>query len=252
MSEVILKLSNITKVFSEGEKKITACDDISFEVCAGTAVSLLGLNGAGKSTLIRIIGTQLEPTSGTASVCGFPLENTLEIKRRLGVLHENNPLYENMTVIEFLRFYQNMYGIEDSELIESICEQWDLSNVRQKIIRNLSKGFKQRVGLAACLVHKPELLILDEPTSGLDALQQSEFEKRILGLLPKTTLLLCTHDLEQAARLCSKHILLVKGRVTAGGTASEIEGRFSHNEPRTTATETNPASILRKAFETFF
>lgn len=249
MSDVILKLHDITKVFYEGAKKTTACDRVSFKVHAGTAVSLLGLNGAGKSTLINIISTQLEPTSGSAEIFGYSLDAPLEIKKRLGVLHERNPLYENMRVIDFLRFCQNMYGITDAELIDSVCEQWNLSTVQYLPIRNLSKGFKQRVGLAACLVHRPALLILDEPTSGLDAVQQAEFEKNIANLLPETTLLLCTHDLEHAARLCTEHILLAKGRVTAQGTVSDIAETLLSEPFDVISDETASSSTLRRAFE---
>ncbi|MEL3907418.1 MAG: ABC transporter ATP-binding protein [Treponemataceae bacterium] len=249
MKDAILELENITKIFFSRKKKIIACDNISFTVNDGEAVSLLGLNGAGKSTLINIISTQLVASSGTGRVCGFPLDKTLEIKKRLGVLHEKNPLYENMTAFQFLRFCQNMHGIDDEEFILELCEKWTLTDVKNSLIKTLSKGFKQRLGLVACLVHRPKLLILDEPSSGLDTLQQSEFEKNILELIPKLTLLLCTHDLEQAARLCKKHILLAKGKLASKGNIDEIAAElFSMGALDKEKKYTNK-EILQKAFE---
>lgn len=223
-SKEILRLRNITKIYSNGGKP--ACHNISFAVNQGERVSLLGLNGAGKSTLIQIISTAITPTSGTAVVCGYDLSEKTRIKQKLGVLYEKNPLYENMRVREFLTFYQNMYGIRNTELIDSLCSEWYLTDAAQNKIAVLSNGYKQRVGLAAVLTHEPELLILDEPTSGLDAVQVTEFEKNIAEHTGGKTLLICTHDLAQALRLCNRHIVLFHGELIASGTINEIAQRL--------------------------
>lgn len=251
IEDPILKLDGITKFYSEGNKKIKACENISFEVKKGEAVSLLGLNGAGKTTLINIISTAVVPTSGVAEVCGFSLDKTLEIKKRLGILHEKNPLYEKMQVMDFLQFVQNMYGIDDKEFIFELCEIWQLDNVKTSFIKNLSKGFKQRVGLVATLSHKPELLILDEPTSGLDAMQQFEFEKQINEILKNKnlTLILCTHDLEQASRLCTRHIMLDCGKIFANGSADTIRKKLLAANAITKNTQPDDKTVLKIAFE---
>lgn len=249
MKDVVLELENITKFFFANKKKVLACDNISFTVNEGEAVSLLGLNGAGKSTLINIVSTQLEASSGSGKVCGFSLDETLEIKKRLGVLHERNPLYENMTAFQFLRFCQNMYGIDDEEFTIKLCEKWALTSVKNSLVKTLSKGFKQRLGLVACLVHRPKLLILDEPSSGLDTLHKCEFEKNIYDLIPKVTLLLCTHDLEQASRICRKHILLAKGKVAAKGSIEEITAELFSKGALDREQKYSDKEILQKAFE---
>lgn len=249
--ETILKLQNITKKYSDKKNVIVACENISLEIKAGEAVSLLGLNGAGKTTLINIISTFLPPTSGTGKIFNFDLSKSVEIKKRIGVLNEKNPLYEKMTVKNFLTFSQNMYGIDDKNLIEGLCDKWNLTKYKNSIIEKLSKGFKQRVGLVACIVHKPKLLILDEPTSGLDAIQQTEFEKNILELLPKTTLILCTHDLPLASRICTKHIMLNAGKVFCSGSILDFQKELYSKNIIKDGENISVEDVLKEAFINF-
>lgn len=252
--EAILELNNITKKYFTRSTTISACNHISFKINSGESVSLLGLNGAGKTTLINIISTAIIPDSGTALVCGFDLSDTVSIKKNIGVLHEKNPLYEQMSVKNFLHFCQNMHGDDNADFIAALCKTWALDGVLDRPIKNLSKGFKQRVGVAASLVHRPKFLILDEPTSGLDTMQQAEFEKNIAQLLPETTLLLCTHDLAQASRLCMKHIMLSCGTVFASGTIEDLrqklilENKISNEE---SISDISDEFVLKKAFEVF-
>lgn len=248
---IILEVKNITKKYQSVGKSIKACDNISFKISAGELVSLLGLNGAGKTTLINIISTAIIPTSGSARVCGFDLSESIAIKKNIAVLHEKNPLYEKMTVKGFLLFCQNIYGIRDDRLILDLCDMWSLTTVLNNPIKNLSKGFKQRVGLVANLVHRPALLILDEPSSGLDAIQQDEFEKNILSLLGKTTVLLCTHNLGQASRICTRHLMLNEGKIFVSGSISDLKEKLLLEHKIKADENFSDEEILKKAFEVF-
>lgn len=249
--EKIIKLENITKVYTHRGNKTVACKNISFEVAEGDSVSLLGLNGAGKTTLIHILCASILPTSGEAYICGYNTTDAISVKQNIGVLHEKNPLYEHMKVFEFLHFYQNMYEKDNTDDINQMCELFGLTELKQTAIKNLSKGFKQRVGLAACTIHKPRLLILDEPSSGLDAMQQREFENILVELQKQTTLILCTHDLEQAARVCKRHILLHKGIVCAQGTLEDIYKMIDTHDVASEIKINNGKQILEKAFKQF-
>lgn len=227
---VILEVQDMSKYYGTGKKKLTGCEHISFTAESGGIYSLLGLNGAGKSTVLNIIGGYRRPSSGDVLICGSSiLENPLEAKRNTGILYEQNPLYDSMTVKEFLLFTLQMRGVSgagEKAALEETIEFTDLQEVYQRRIKGLSKGYRQRVGLAQAIIHRPRLILLDEPASGLDPLQLRDFEKKILMLSTQAAVLLCTHQLELAGRVCSRHILLHKGQQIAQGTRAELAARL--------------------------
>ena len=223
---IILDVQNISKYYGAGRKRQTGCEHISFTAAAGGICSLLGLNGAGKSTVLNIISGYRRPSSGDAQICGYSiLDNPIEAKRNIGILYEQNPLYDSMTVKEFLLFTLNMRGIGSrfqQEALDEAVEFTELQDVYGRRIKGLSKGYRQRVGLAQAIIHHPRLILLDEPASGLDPFQVQDFEKKILTLSTYAAVILCTHQLELAGRICSQHILLHKGQKIADGTRAEL------------------------------
>ncbi|MEL3907077.1 MAG: ABC transporter ATP-binding protein [Treponema sp.] len=223
---VILEVQDISKYYGSGKKKQTGCEHISFTAESGGIYSLLGLNGAGKSTVLNIIGGYRRPSAGDVFVCGASIvDNPIDAKRNTGVLYEQNPLYDAMTVGEFLHFTLQMRGFApyaQQEAIDEVVEFTDLQAVYTRRIKDLSKGYRQRVGLAQAIVHHPRLILLDEPASGLDPFQLRDFEKKILTLSTYSTVILCTHRLEMAERICSQHILLHQGHLIAQGTRAEL------------------------------
>jgi len=194
-----------------------AVDGLSFAVGKGEIVGLLGPNGAGKTTTMRMLTTYLTPTSGRASLAGFDvLDESLEVRRRVGYLPENVPLYTEMRVREFLRFRARLKDVPRSKLRRAVSEVIDrcrLEEVENRIIGQLSRGFRQRVGLAEAMVHDPPILILDEPTSGLDPLQILEVRKLIRELGDRHTILLSTHILPEVEAVCGRVIIIARGRI---------------------------------------
>lgn len=223
----MLEVCNITKVYKSFFKTKIACKNVSFEVQEGEIASLLGLNGAGKSTILKII-SGVEPSSeGDVIIFGNSIrQHATEAKREMGVLYENAPLYGELTVQEHLRFVMNMRGIrmrEASHLVLELLDTFDLKDVKEKRIAELSKGYRQRLAFVATIAHSPRLLILDEPTSNLDVVQLREFKKKILQLDKTRIVLLSTHNLELAKDICTKHILIHSGEVILQGTMEEIK-----------------------------
>ncbi len=194
-----------------------AVDGLGFEVGKGEIVGLLGPNGAGKTTTMRMLTTYLTPTSGRASLAGFDvLDEPLEVRRRVGYLPENVPLYVEMRVREFLRFRARLKDVPRSKLRRAVGEVIDrcrLEEVENRIIGQLSRGFRQRVGLAEAMVHDPPILILDEPTSGLDPIQILEVRKLIRELGDRHTILLSTHILPEVEAVCGRVIIIARGRI---------------------------------------
>ncbi len=223
----MLKVENLTKYYGRGKNKIAGCRNISFELRKGEITSLLGLNGAGKSSIINCISGYTIPDSGDVFIAGYSvLKNPQEAKKRLGILYEQTPLYPLMNVLEFLNFTAAMYGMKQESAAEAVfyaIEFCELEEVKNRPIKWLSKGFKQRTGLAQALLHNAPLIILDEPTSGLDAIQLKTFETKILQIAKEKTILISTHDLRQAEKLCSNHILINKGSIIASGNLFEIK-----------------------------
>ena len=227
---IILEVQDICKYYGAGKKKHIGCEHISFTAEAGGIYSLLGLNGAGKSTKLNSISGYRLPSSGDVSICGYSILNEpIEAKRNIGILYEQNPLYDSMTVREFLLFTLGMRGFDNSvqqDLLDEAVEFTELQAVYSKQIKELSKGYRQRVGFAQAIIHHPRLVLLDEPASGLDPFQLKDFEKKILALSTYAAVILCTHQLELAGQVCSQHILLHKGRQIAGGSRAELADRL--------------------------
>lgn len=220
MKEMSVKVSNISKSYG----KTTVLQDIGFEVQPGEIVGFLGVNGAGKSTCMKIITGWLAPDKGNVTVCGFDIvQDTIEAKRRMGYLPENNPLYPEMYVKEYLRYVAGLYRVPDAAaVVNDIIRQIQLNEVENKLISTLSKGYRQRVGLAQALVHNPEVLILDEPFSGLDPNQLSEIHTLIKELGKTKAILFSSHSLPEAEDLCDRVLILHNGQLRADAPTAEL------------------------------
>ena len=209
-----IKVSSLTKIY--GTQK--AVDDISFELKKGEIVGFLGPNGAGKSTTMKMITGYIPPTNGTAEVCGFDIQkDPMEVRKRVGYLPEANPLYFDMYVREYLGFTAGIHGLGKSakERIEEMIGLTGLGKEAHKKISTLSKGYKQRVGLAQAMLHNPEVLILDEPTSGLDPNQIVEIRELILKIGKEKTVLLSTHIMQEVQAMCSRVMIINSGKLVA-------------------------------------
>lgn len=208
-----IKVENITKLY--GTQK--ALDDVSFEVKAGEVVGFLGPNGAGKSTMMKILTCYIPQTSGSAKVCGYDVtEQPLEVKKKVGYLPESNPMYTDMYVREYLSFICGIYHISNhKQKVDDMIETVGLGIEQKKKIGALSKGYRQRVGLAQALIHNPEVLILDEPTSGLDPNQLSEIRSLLKQIGKEKTVILSTHIMQEVEAVCSRVIIINKGKIVA-------------------------------------
>lgn len=208
-------VKSLTKVY--GKQK--ALNDVSLSIEDGEIVGLLGPNGAGKSTMMKILTCFIPPTSGDVKVCGYDIfDNPMEVRRSIGYLPEQNPLYYDMYVREFLLFVAGIHRIEKKlrrERVEEIIELTGLSKEVNKKIAALSKGYKQRVGVAQALIHDPEVLILDEPTTGLDPNQLVEIRNLIKQVGKTKTVLLSTHIMQEVEAVCSRVVIINNGRLVA-------------------------------------
>jgi ABC-2 type transport system ATP-binding protein len=217
-----LSVNNLTKIY--GIQK--AVDNISFSITKGEIVGFLGPNGAGKSTTMKIATGYIPPSEGEVTVGGFDVvESPLEVKKITGYLPEHNPLYLEMYVKEYLDFSGKLYGLRGDGLrqrIKQMIEQCGLGSEQNKKIEALSKGYRQRVGLAQALIHDPQVLILDEPTSGLDPNQLVEIRKLIKEVSHNKTVLFSTHIMQEVQALCDRVILINKGKVVADNTVSNL------------------------------
>ncbi|MGB8489505.1 MAG: gliding motility-associated ABC transporter ATP-binding subunit GldA [Bacteroidales bacterium] len=214
-------VQGVTKFY--GEQK--ALDNVSFEVKTGEIVGFLGPNGAGKSTMMKIITGFIPQSSGTVTVGGIDIEtSSLEVKRKIGYLPENNPLYPEMYVREYLRFAASLYrsDIPVKKQIDDVIETTGLGSEYRKKIGSLSKGYRQRVGLAQALIHNPEVLILDEATTGLDPNQIVEIRNLILEAGKKKTVLLSTHIMQEVEAICDRVIIIDKGIIVADEEKKDI------------------------------
>ena len=225
-----ITVNNLTKIY--GSQK--AVDSISFKVDKGEIVGFLGPNGAGKSTTMKMITGYLPSTAGTAEVCGIKVdENSNETKKKIGYLPEANPLYYDMYVREYLDFITNVHTVKNKkDKIEEVIKTVGLTVEANKKIGQLSKGYKQRVGLAAALIHDPEVLILDEPTSGLDPNQIVEIREVIKKLGENKTVLFSSHILQEVQAICDRVIIINKGTIVADSTLSNLIGKKYFNELR--------------------
>jgi ABC-2 type transport system ATP-binding protein len=222
----MIKVEGLTKKYA----RTVAVDNISFEVEKGGIVGFLGPNGAGKTTTMRVLTCFLPPSSGSASVAGFDvLEHPLEVKKRIGYLPESPPLYPEMEVDEYLTFVGRLKGISGSDIarrVGEVAERCAVADVRTKLIGKLSKGYRQRVGLAQAIIHNPEVLILDEPTSGLDPKQIIETRQLIRSLAGDHTIILSTHILSEIEHSCDKVIIISHGKLVATDTVANLTNRL--------------------------
>jgi len=221
----MVRAHNLTKQYAGR----TAVDAISFEILRGEVVGFLGPNGAGKTTTIRMLTGFLAPTSGGATVAGFDIfRQSRQARARIGYMPENVPLYDDMRVKEYLKFRARLHGMWGRRMrvrVGEVMELCGLTGVRKKMIRGLSKGYRQRVGLADSLVHDPELLILDEPTNGLDPNQIRGARELIRNLAESHTIILSTHLLSEVEKTCSRVLILDEGRIRAKGSPVELVKR---------------------------
>jgi ABC-2 type transport system ATP-binding protein len=221
----MIKVTELTKKYARN----TAVDHISFEVEKGQIVGFLGPNGAGKTTTMRMLTCFLPPTSGAATVAGFDvLERPMEVKKRIGYLPESPPLYLEMDTAAYLSFVGKLKGLRGAELnkrVDYVCERCAIGDVRKKLLGRLSKGYRQRVGLAQAIIHNPDVLILDEPTAGLDPKQINETRDLIKSLAGDHTIILSTHILPEVEQTCEQVIIINRGRLVATDSVHNLQKR---------------------------
>jgi len=225
-----IRIENLTKKFG-GQR---AVDNISFEVKTGEILGFLGPNGAGKTTTMRIITNYLVAAEGEVYIGGKSVkENARELKRHIGYLPENNPIYPDMPVIDYLEFVASLQGVPKEKITERMIEMvriCGLNSEKHKKIGELSKGFRQRVGLAQAMIHNPEILIFDEPTAGLDPNQIAEIRKLIRELGREKTVILCTHILPEVEATCDRILIINRGRIVADGTPDNLRKQATGQE----------------------
>ncbi|HEX9047296.1 MAG TPA: ATP-binding cassette domain-containing protein [Verrucomicrobiae bacterium] len=246
--DLMIEVSNLTKRYAGR----TAVDDISFTVARGEIVGLLGPNGAGKSTTMRVLSGFMPATSGTVRVAGLDVfHDADQVRRRIGYMPENNPLYTEMRVREYLKFRARLKGLgwrRSRERVTTVMEQCGLTDVGRRVIGQLSKGYRQRVGLADALVHEPDLIILDEPTIGLDPHQIRSVRALIKSLAGKHTVLISTHILPEVEMMCGRVLIMFDGRVLASDTPENLQRRMAGGS-QILAEIAAPLEPLRAALE---
>ena len=221
----MITVKELTKRYA----RTTAVDQISFEVTKGQIVGFLGPNGAGKTTTMRMLTCFLPPSAGTAKVAGFDvLEQPLEVKKRIGYLPESPPIYPEMETAEYLRFVGKLKGLSGSELekrVAYVCDRCAIADVKSRLLGKLSKGYRQRVGLAQAIIHNPDVLVLDEPTAGLDPKQINETRDLIKHLAGEHTVILSTHILPEVEQTCEQVIIINKGKLVATDSVRNLQAR---------------------------
>ncbi|HKJ34613.1 MAG TPA: ATP-binding cassette domain-containing protein [Balneolales bacterium] len=222
-----ISVENLTKVYGPQ----TAVDNISFEVKTGEILGFLGPNGAGKSTTMKIITCYINPTDGNVSLDGYNIsENANEVRRRIGYLPENNPLYLDMSIVDYLRYAAELQKVPSDEIISRIRKMIEICGLGHEMHKNigeLSKGYRQRVGLAQALIHDPDVLILDEPTTGLDPNQIVEIRSLIKDIGREKTVMLSSHILKEVEMTCDRILIINRGKLVANGTTEELSRRAS-------------------------
>lgn len=221
----MISVQDLTKRYA----RTTAVDHISFAVQQGEVVGFLGPNGAGKTTTMRILTCFLPPTEGKATVAGFDvLEQPLEVKKRIGYLPETPPLYPEMDTADYLTFVGRIKGLSGGDLrkrMDEVCDRCNIGDVKKKLLGKLSKGYRQRVGLAQAIIHNPEVLILDEPTAGLDPKQINETRDLIRSLAGDHTIILSTHILPEVEQTCKQVIIINQGKLIATDSVENLQRR---------------------------
>jgi ABC-2 type transport system ATP-binding protein len=239
-----LQVSNLVKTF--GRQR--AVDDISFSVAEGSILGFLGPNGAGKSTTMKIATCYLPPTSGSVSVCGYDVTTqSIDVRKSVGYLPEHNPLYLDMYVKEYLQFVGSCYGMKQSLINKRIDEMVQLTGLtveQRKKIGALSKGYRQRVGLASALIHDPKVLILDEPTTGLDPNQIIEIRKLIKEVGRTKTVILSTHIMQEVQAICDRVVIINKGKIVADNHVTQMQQDNSAELEVEFATAIDPKKII--------
>lgn len=226
----MIEVRNLTKRYGD----LVAVDGVSFTAKTGEILGFLGPNGAGKTTTMRIITGFMPATSGTVSVEGFDIfDQSYEVRKRIGYLPENPPLYNDMTVTSYLNFVARIKGVARAEIAaarERVLESCSLTNVANRVLGHLSKGYRQRVGLAQALIHDPSVLVLDEPTIGLDPRQIIEIRSMVRDLAAKRTVILSTHILPEVTQLCHKVVIINDGRIALEDTLTNLTRTMSLEE----------------------
>jgi gliding motility-associated transport system ATP-binding protein len=226
----MIKIKNLTKKYDD----LLAVDDISLEIKEGEILGFLGPNGAGKTTTMKMLTGFMAPTSGTISFDNLDIiEDSLEIRAKIGYLPENNPLYEDMKVYEYLAFIGRVRGMDRKTLLKRMKEMIKLAglgSVLKQPIVELSKGYRQRVGIAQAMLHDPEILILDEPTSGLDPNQIVEIRSLIKKLGEQKTIILCSHIMQEVQATCDRVIIISEGKIVGQGTPQELTANATGND----------------------
>lgn len=224
-----IEVSSISKKYGDQ----WAVKDVSFDIPTGQVVGFLGPNGAGKSTTMKMLTCFITPTSGTARVCGLSIDSdSLAIRKQVGYLPENNPLYHDMYVREYLTFVAHLSGLRKNikSRVEEMIEITGLTREQKKRIGALSKGYKQRVGMAQALMSDPKVLILDEPTSGLDPNQITEIRKLIRDIGQERTVLLSTHIMQEVEAMCSRVIIINKGQLAADDSITNLQRKYNDSQ----------------------
>jgi ABC-2 type transport system ATP-binding protein len=240
----MIEVANLSKRYGD----LTAVQDVSFTAAPGEILGFLGPNGAGKTTTLRVITCFLPATSGTVRVSGFDVfQQSAEVRRRIGYLPENPPLYSDMTVVPYLRFAARIHGLGRGEVgaaVDRAIDTCGLGSVANRLLGHLSKGYRQRVGLAQALIHEPEVLILDEPTNGLDPGQIREMLAFIRSLGAKRTIVLSTHILSQVLAACHKVVIINEGRVVVEAPLGDLTRDRSLEDVYTQAISGGGASLV--------
>ena len=248
MSEMIA-LKGLTKRFGP----LLAVDDISMTLSRGEVLGFLGPNGAGKSTTMRMIAGFVEPTSGTAEVCGFDVtRHPVEAKRRIGYLPEGAPTYGDMTPGAYLGFIAEIRGFDGAEKrrrIADVVEKVELADVIHQPIETLSKGFKRRVGLAQAMLHDPDILIMDEPTDGLDPNQKHQVRTLIREMAAEKVIIISTHILEEVEAVCTRAVIIARGKLLADGTPEELVARATDHNAVVVTVDAANGDAVKKALK---
>ncbi len=242
----MIEVRNITKRYGN----LTAIDRVSFRVEKGEVLAFLGPNGAGKTTTMRILTCFMPATEGSAHVAGFDCaDQSDEVKKRIGYLPETPPVYQELTVFEYLSFVGRVRGLSGAGLtagMDRVMDRLSLGSVRQRLIANLSRGYRQRVGLAQALIHDPPVLILDEPTVGLDPKQIIEIRELIKSLAGSHSVILSTHILPEATAVCQRVVIINGGRIVAEDTPDQLSARLRRSEKISITVKTPPVDLLEQ------
>ena len=226
----MIEVSNLSKHYGD----VAAVEDVTFRAERGQILGFLGPNGAGKTTTMRVLTCYLPPSSGTASIDGFDVvEESMEVRKRIGYLPELPPLYGDMTVSSYLTFVAKIKGVPSGQMksrLDETMEKTGVAHERNNIIAHLSRGYRQRVGVAQALIHTPSVLVLDEPTVGLDPRQIIEIREMIKGLRGEHTIILSTHILPEVSMTCEKVVIINRGRIVGEGTPESLMSHFKEGE----------------------